>query len=89
MHYDVGGNRFENALIPNVGSPGHLLGAQLGCGVVGIGCGDHSDNMMHGISFGADPAITNPPWPTWLKVMLGVGIAIGVTTTVVYFVTRN
>lgn len=63
------------------------VGPQLGCGIVGVGCGEAGN--LHGsqLAFGADPAITMPDtgWPLWLKLSLGVA-ALGL---VGWFVTTS
>jgi len=51
-------------------------------GLAGFNCAgcDH-------VQFGADPAIGNTGWPTWAKVLLGLGV-LGVVGTGIFLVTR-
>lgn len=64
-----------------------IMNQQLGCGVVGIGCGQHAMPMAGALAFGDDAALTGG-WPLWAKVLLGVGI-FGAIGTAVYFAVRD
>lgn len=63
-----------------------VMTQQLGCGVVGIGCGQHAAPMAGSLAFGDDATLAGG-WPMWAKVLLGVG-ALAAVGTVVYYVTR-
>lgn len=70
---------------PNVqtGQPMVQTGApgQLGCGVVGVGCGDAGN--LYGSQLALGDAVTvDTGWPLWLKLGLGVG-ALGIVAWLV------